>query len=211
MYIPPGYTEQEVIDIIENIVNRLAYKFVFGYHDIEDIKSRGRELAIKVLSKKSFDGKRPLENFLYIHVKNRLGNDKRDKFERKTPPCARCPFFDKTYPNECAAFSDKVECDKWARFIKTNTAKKGLMKPTSVDEIAEESFYSCTIDVLENMSNAEILELIDREISIDVRPLLIKCRNGIKLNKSDYKKLLEEIKEICQKNNLLNENEESSP
>lgn len=211
MFIPKGYTEQEVLDIIENIVNRLAYKFVFGYFDVDDIKSRGRELAIKKLADESFDGKRPLENFLYIHIKNRLGNDKRDLYERKTPPCVKCPFFDKSYPNECAAFSDKMECDKWKNFVNRNNDKKGLMKPANIEDTSEELYLSCTTDVLEDMSNVEIMELIDKEISIELRPLLIKLRNGIKLVKTDYKKLFEEVKNICQKNSLLNsENEENS-
>jgi hypothetical protein len=213
MIVPKGYTEQQVIDIINNIVNRLAYKFVFGYHDIEDIKSRGWQLALAKLADGSYDGKRPLENFLYIHLKNRLGNDKRDKYERKTPPCLKCPFFDKSFPNECAAFSDKMECDKWKNFVQRNNDKKGLMKPASVEDTPEDLYFTsltCTTDVLENMSNAEVIALINDEISIELRPLWIKIRNGIKLVKTEYKKLIEEIRQICQKNNLLSENEENS-
>ena len=208
MKIPDGYTESQVTDIIEKVVGRLAYKFVFGYHDVDDIKSLGRILAIEGMKK--FDGKRPLENFLYIHVKNRLGNEKRNKYERKTPPCLKCPFFDKSYPNECAAYSDKMECEKWAKFRLKNDAKKNLMRPGRIEDSSEELNFSCTTDVLESMSNVEILELIDKEISSKIRPLFIKFRNGIKLVKAEYKKLLEEIKNICQKNNLLNENEENS-
>ena len=36
--IPDNYSEQEVIDIIDGIANRLCYKFKFGYHDPEDMK-----------------------------------------------------------------------------------------------------------------------------------------------------------------------------
>ena len=61
MKIPDNHNEQEVIDIIDGIANRLCYKFKFGYHSPEDMKQQARLFAWEGLDK--YDGKRPLENF----------------------------------------------------------------------------------------------------------------------------------------------------
>jgi hypothetical protein len=45
MEIPSNYSEQEVIDIIDNIANRLCYKFKFGYHTADDMKQEARVFA----------------------------------------------------------------------------------------------------------------------------------------------------------------------
>ena len=39
--IPPDMSEQQVIQTINNIANRLALKFKFGYHELEDMKQMG--------------------------------------------------------------------------------------------------------------------------------------------------------------------------
>ena len=64
--MPDNYTESEVIDIINTVADRLCYKFKFGYHSAEDMKQQARLFAWQGLEK--YDGKRPLENFLWTHV-----------------------------------------------------------------------------------------------------------------------------------------------
>ena len=78
MLIPSNYSEQEVIDIIDNIANRLCYKFKFGYHTADDMKQEARVFAWQGLEK--YDGERPLENFLSVHLSNRLKNFVRDNY-----------------------------------------------------------------------------------------------------------------------------------
>ena len=90
--IPNGMTEKQVIQIINNIANRLAGKFKFGYHDLEDMKQQARLFAWEGME--NYDGIRPLENFLWTHVRNRLYNFKRNNFGRPDKPCDSCPFFD---------------------------------------------------------------------------------------------------------------------
>lgn len=208
MLMPKGYTEQQVLEIIEGVVNRLARKYVFGYYDIEDIKQEGRQMALKCLPK--YDGVRPLENFIYTHVHNRLFNLRRDEYERLNKPCHTCEFYDKfckKSKNECAAFEDKMECSKWVQWITRNSTKKNLMSPTNIEDTTPEKNLTTTTDFLESLSNDEILNIIDREISIEVRPLFIKFKNNIKLLKGEYKKLLEEIKKICQNKKIISTDE----
>ena len=65
-------TEQEVLIVIEKIANRYCHKFKFGYFTAEDIKQEAFIIAVDALDR--YDERRPLENFLSAHVKNRLIN-----------------------------------------------------------------------------------------------------------------------------------------
>ena len=90
MKIPKNYNEQEVMDIITSISNKLASKFKFGYHDIDDMKQQAMLFAWEGLE--NYDGIRPLENFLWVHVKNRLYNFKRNNYSRPNKPCENLPI-----------------------------------------------------------------------------------------------------------------------
>ena len=90
-------TEQELLDTIDIITKKLAYKFKFGYHQIEDMKQQISIFALEGLE--NYDNKRPLENFLWTHVRNRLFNFKRDNYQRPDKPCKTCPFYDPNLKN----------------------------------------------------------------------------------------------------------------
>ena len=76
LHIPSNMTEEEVIETIERVATRLCRKFRFGYHEVDDIKQQASLFAWEGLEK--YDEKRPLENFLWTHVRNRLYNFKRN-------------------------------------------------------------------------------------------------------------------------------------
>ena len=71
-------TDEAFLEALNIVTKRLVYKFKFGYHEIEDMKQQAAVFAIEALEK--YDHKRPLENFLWVHVRNRLFNFKRDNF-----------------------------------------------------------------------------------------------------------------------------------
>ena len=77
---PSNIPEEEVLEIIEIVATRLCHKFKFGYHTAEDIKQQARMFAWEGLDK--YDEIRPLENFLWTHVRNRLYNFKRNNYSR---------------------------------------------------------------------------------------------------------------------------------
>ncbi|NDC96549.1 sigma-70 family RNA polymerase sigma factor, partial [bacterium] len=87
-----GVDESDFLNIVNIITKKLAYKFKFGYHDIEDMHQQIIIFAIEGL--KNYDHKRPLENFLWTHVRNRLFNYKRDNYQRPNKPCLTCPLYD---------------------------------------------------------------------------------------------------------------------
>ena len=70
-------TEEQVVQTIDIIANRLAKKFKFGYHDIDDMKQQARLFAWEGIE--NYDGVRPLANILWTHVRYRLYYFKRIK------------------------------------------------------------------------------------------------------------------------------------
>ena len=74
-------TKSEVLEVINRICDRYAYKFKFGYYEPDDIRQEAFIIAVEALER--YDESRPLENFLAVHVKNRLNNFKRDRYYRQ--------------------------------------------------------------------------------------------------------------------------------
>lgn len=195
MKIPTGMTEDEVVATMNNVVNRLARKFIFGCYDIDEIKQIGRQYAIEAMPR--YNEQLPLENFLWTHVHNRLCNFKRNKYERLAKPC-----------KACSETPDNSKCPKCIKQSRRNDSKKNLMKPIGIDETAmdgESNMYTAS-DVATKIADNEILDIIDREISIAARPVLIKLKNGIKISKAEHKLLLAEIRSISAIEELMDDN-----
>ena len=77
MKIPPNMTEQEDVKVMQKVAKAYSYKFRFGYFTADDIEQEAYVEAIKGME--DYDGKRPLENFLLVHIHNKLKNLKRTK------------------------------------------------------------------------------------------------------------------------------------
>lgn len=80
MKIPKNMTEQEVVDIITKVARSLAPKFTFASYDIDDIFQEAFIIGIDGLEK--YDQERPLANFMFAHISNRLKNFKRNNYYR---------------------------------------------------------------------------------------------------------------------------------
>jgi len=192
----PQIDENELLKVIDIITKKLAYKFKFGYHDIEDMKQQISIFAIEGL--KNYDHKRPLENFLWTHVRNRLFNYKRDNYQRPDKPCYSCPLFDKA-SSSCTKYSNKNDCDLYAKWLDRNQNKKNLMHLTTVDEVKDYAniFFQSTA----SPEHLELIQIIENNLNGEYRTLYLKLKNGTKITKSDKNKLLLKIKEIlCLKN-----------
>ena len=77
--------EAEFLEVLDKITKKLIHKFRFGYHNAEDMKQQASIFALEALDR--YDGKRPLEIFLWTHVRNRLFNFKRNNYQRPDSPC----------------------------------------------------------------------------------------------------------------------------
>lgn len=196
MKIPSNMTEQEVLSIIDNVANRLARRFKFGYHEMDDMKQQARLFACEGLD--AYDEVRPLENFLWTHVHNRLFNFKRDKYERPDNPCKKC--------KESSVCIIKIDCYEYNHWVNRNSRKKNLMYPVafdSVDDINEDNMkYNVPSEELFDYKT--IIEIIDKELPINMRSLYLKLKLNTKLTKSQKTKIQQIIKEILINNGYGN-------
>jgi DNA-directed RNA polymerase specialized sigma24 family protein len=81
MKIPTNMTEQQVIDQINIVVNRISARYTFHGYTVDDIKQEAFMICMDALDR--YDHNRPLENFLSVHLSNRLKNFVRDNFYTK--------------------------------------------------------------------------------------------------------------------------------
>lgn len=187
-------SEQELLDTIDIISKKLAYKFKFGYHDIEDMKQQISIFALEGL--KNYDYQRPLENFLWTHVRNRLFNYKRDNYQRPDKPCNSCPLNDPKFKNSlsgCQQYLDKLDCEMYNSWYSRNISKKNLMHLNTIEELKEYLPHKNNSD---NISNNEILDIIEQKLNGEYRQIYLRLKNGSKVSKNDTSKLIEKIREI---------------
>ena len=71
-------TEQQVVEQINIVVNRISPKYTFKGYEVDDIKQEAFMICMDALDR--YDASRPLENFLSVHLSNRLKNFVRDNF-----------------------------------------------------------------------------------------------------------------------------------
>ena len=76
MHIPDNMTKDQVVDQINVVVNRIAPKYTFYGYQADDPKQEAFIICMEALPR--YDAKRPLENFLSVHLSNRLKNFVRD-------------------------------------------------------------------------------------------------------------------------------------
>lgn len=201
-----GIDESEFLNIVNIITKKLAYKFKFGYHDIEDMRQQITIFAIEGL--KNYDHNRPLENFLWTHVRNRLFNYKRDNYQRPNKPCLTCPLYDpylKQSSSGCTKFNNKNDCDLYIKWSSRNNSKKNLMHLTTIEEIKDYSgVFQSVINSTDSVDSNEILEKIESQLNGELREIYLKIKNGSKVTKSESDKLFSHIK-----NNILTNNEDN--
>lgn len=197
-FVPQGFNEQEVLDIIEDVVKKLASPFKFGFHDASDMKQEGRIFALEALAAGKFDAARgTLRTFLTNVIRNRFINMKRDKLQRQHPPCSSCPFFN-SQRDLCSAFATRDECEKWSGWRTRNTAKRNLMEGYNPHQAGENSGDETSITgiTLEQMANQEIIRYVDKKLPIVLRADYCKMMTGIKLPKSRREFILDTVRAI---------------
>jgi hypothetical protein len=187
-------SESEFLEVLDNISKRLVHKFKFGYHDIDDMKQQAAIFALEGLEK--YDNSRPLENFLWTHVRNRLFNYKRNNYQRPDKPCLNCPLYDPTYRNstsQCSKYSNKKNCELYAAWSNRNENKKNIMQPSYIDYDIEHKN-----DLEHLIQNNEIIKFLDENIHADYREYYLRLKHGEKLNKSKLTKLQKHIKDLME-------------
>jgi hypothetical protein len=195
----PQVDEDEFLKIIDIIAKKLAYKFKFGYHDFDDMKQQISIFALEGL--KNYDHKRPLENFLWTHVRNRLFNYKRDNYQRPDKPCLSCPLYDphcKKSINQCEQYPNKEDCSLYKSWTDRNSTKKNLMHLNTIDEIKDygNTFISDENLLVNSIETNELWKLIESHLTGEYRTLYLKIKSGNKVSKGDMDKLASKLREI---------------
>ncbi len=166
--IPPGYTEEDVMSIIDKVVRSLASQFSFGYFDEDDMYQEGFIFAMEALPRVNHK-RGDLEPFLRTHVRNRFLNLIRKKLYRYESPCANCK-------TKCKYIENISECPRHNAWTMRNVAKRSLTESSEVD-VNVENQYLHTNDASYIAERSEILSLIETSMPVALR--------------SDYRRLVE--------------------
>jgi len=191
-----GVDEEAFLSALDNITKRLGNKFKFGYHTYEDMKQQAAIFAIEGLDK--YDSSRPLENFLWTHVRNRLFNYKRDNYQRPDKPCLTCPFYDKHYSqsnNQCTEFSNIEECSLYTSWASRNIAKKNIMKPVSINDL-DFNITDSKSPTEHQALKKQIFELIEQKLPTKFRETYLRFKHGEKIPKQQQENLVQAIQQI---------------
>lgn len=185
MKTPKGMTEQEVIDTIERVADRYAHKFQFGFYTAEDIKQEAFMLGMEALDR--YDPSRPLENFLAVHINNRLKTFKRDNYYRKDG-------------SEDMEITNRKELKKSLR----NESRKNLMHPIDIDSVRQDGeknmvFISNESDI---MANKEIIRIININLDMSYRKDYLRMIDGVYVSKSRREEVKAEIVRILRENGI---------
>lgn len=180
--------EQEVTRIILEVARNIAPAFKFGYHTRGDMIQTATVFALHKLEDGSYDINRPLAGFLYIHLRNRLSNFKRDNFTRTERPCKCCdPFNPPAEP-----------CKKWTAWNNNNIKKQNVMQPIDVTVVADEHEKTMReySTVEEDATTNELMALIDEKLPVELRGDYLKLRGGVSIPKVRKDRVREAITEI---------------
>lgn len=184
MFVPEGYTEEEVINIINSVLSKIAPAFCFGYYEKEDMMQEGFIIAMSILP--GYDKKyASLETFLTNSIKRRFLNMIRDKFYRYTPPCDSC---------KDSGTCDECSCEKFIAWNKKNKIKKNLMDFPDYDGCV---VYEDT-DQDEEIYGKELLSYVSERVPLAIRADFCRLIDGAKLSKLRKEELVATIKEILE-------------
>lgn len=184
MQYPPGVTEEQFLEAVNKACEILARSFAFGFYDADDIRQEAAIFAIEALGR--YDRSRPLANFIYTHIKNRLINFKRDRFHRNDPPCELCASGTKHAGGEF--------CEKFLMWKSRNAAKQSLMKPIDLGD--RDDLDAVCEDLTENLSRDEILSKVDVGLPIELRSSYLKMIAGESVPKAKRDAVAAKLREI---------------
>jgi len=185
----PEVTEEQ-LQIIQSIAKQFANGFKFGYIDADDIYQEACIEGVKGVT--NWDGERPLDNFLFIHIKRRLINLRRDKYYRVETPCSSCPV--RQHHGKLVFCNE--QCEKvYRRWERNNRAKANLISPQDI-AVTETDNLLLEDNVEDKIHMVEIEHMIREQLAPGVRRDYMRMKEGITLTKSRQLKVRQEVLEI---------------
>lgn len=165
--LPDWLSEEEFMLAVDHACSFLAKSFIFGYYDSDDIRQEAYIFSLEAIGR--YDRSRPLENFLFSHIRNRLINFKRDKFHRNDPPCDVC--------SGGGVHSDGEQCSKYLLWCRRNASKQNLMRPTHLDSVGVDCISEKSL-LVDTAMDREIFDIIDESLPSEWRGYYLKMRCG---------------------------------
>lgn len=185
MHTPNGYTEQQIIEMIEKIGKILGSLYAFSFYTAEDIKQEVWVMSLEAIKSEKYDGKRKLENFLFIHCRNRVLNLLRDKYYKSQCPCNHCLKGNK--------HEDGNHCKVFINWQKRNSDKTNLANLSgNIDD--EQHIYEDN-----SVENNELVDHIDAQLSPELREIYLKMKAGEKVHHSQIAKIKKALESIWKK------------
>jgi hypothetical protein len=82
--------------------------------------------------------------------------------------------------------------------------RKHLMQPIDIDSVRQEGETNMffTVDMTENLSNKEIIRIIDRELGMSYRKDYLRMVDGVYVSKARRDEVKEEILRILKENGV---------
>lgn len=157
MKIPEGMTQEQVEQILQKLSKKFR-KHKFGPYTAKDIEQESYVLGMEGLE--SYNGSAPLENFLSVHIRNRLLNLKRK-------------------------YGIDYECkdESSQKFLLVYP-----LTLDQVDDEKEESM-KLEMDLISKLISQEIIDFVDANLDINLRMDYLKFINGVKLSKTKREKV----------------------
>lgn len=199
-------SEEETLKIIRSVSRVIGPKFKFPPHENEDMIQYGIMIGIQGLEDYDPD-LGSLKSFLYTHIRNRLFNFKRDNFERPDKPCLECVYYDSSYSssvNQCIKFDDKTDCCEYHRWYLRNSTKRNITNPIELYNVRDEQENGMKLfeNIDDNLELRRAIEVVDQTLPISLRPLWVKLKNEIRLNKADKNKLFPVVRKILEEEGI---------
>lgn len=167
-----NYTEDEILEIIDNVSSRYAQKYSFGYYEPDDIKQEAFILSLEALEK--YDEVRPLENFLAVHIRNKLITFIRNNYYRT---------------DYSSAVGEAV-----------NDSKRKIMNMLDISLVNAENESRMTREFgLNEIYTEELMDILDYNLHPHFREDYHKYLDGFKLTSAREENLLNHLKEIADK------------
>ncbi len=194
MKLPKGFTEQQFLAEVEGVVRLLAPEFKTYQDDIEDVRQDMRFWAMEGVGRYN-PAKAKLAGFLYVHIRNRMTNARRKQYYCGECPCKLC----KGGQPGGTRHLDRQFCEVYLDWLTKNNQKQNVATPTSLanaDDDMEASLWS-EHDLCANLSLNEVLEKIDAELPLALRPTYLKMRDGVKgISKEMRDAVMDKVAEI---------------
>lgn len=181
--------DDDTLTIIQRVAKRLAYKYTFAFYDVEDIEQEA--IIIGLAGLKDYDGQRPLENFLAVHINNRLKNFKRDNFVRHDIICDSCKDLETS--EYCAACINRLH---------TANAKRNLYEPLVIDDVDADDETNMQVydHMLTSLDTKEALALIDANLDGSLRADYLRFKDGVFLPKKRKERVMNAVSRILKEN-----------